>query len=71
MPRRALIVLFALLAVGEPVSAQDKVKVGVSKLTSSAPIFVGVERGFFKATMPLKDIVDTSFLEAAIKAVGN
>ncbi|HTK90197.1 MAG TPA: ABC transporter substrate-binding protein [Verrucomicrobiae bacterium] len=28
--------------------AQTKVKVGVLKLTSSAPIFVGVEKGFFK-----------------------
>jgi NitT/TauT family transport system substrate-binding protein len=28
--------------------AQQKVKVGVLKLTSSAPIFVGVEKGFFK-----------------------
>jgi hypothetical protein len=52
--------------------------VGVLKLTSSAPIVVGVEQGFFReygiepeATIPLKDIVDTSFLEAAIKAVGN
>ncbi len=29
-------------------AAQSKVKVGVLKLTSSAPIFVGVEKGFFK-----------------------
>ena len=28
--------------------AQDRPKVGVLKLTSSAPIFVGVEKGFFK-----------------------
>src|SRR5262245_42904661 len=28
--------------------AQTKVKIGVLKLTSSAPIFVGVEKGFFK-----------------------
>jgi NitT/TauT family transport system substrate-binding protein len=28
--------------------AQQRVKVGVLKLTSSAPIFVGVEKGFFK-----------------------
>src|SRR5678815_3341183 len=28
--------------------AQTKVKVGVLKLTSSAPIFIGVEKGFFK-----------------------
>ena len=48
MPRLALIVLVAVLALAEVVSAQEKVKVGVLKLTSSAPIFVGVERGFFK-----------------------
>jgi NitT/TauT family transport system substrate-binding protein len=29
-------------------AAQDKPKVGVLKLTSSAPIFIGVEKGFFK-----------------------
>ena len=82
MPRLALLVLVALLSWTEAPSAQDTVKVGVLKLTSSAPIFVGVERGFFKeygawwqkhgfvkATIPLKDIVDTSFLEAAITAV--
>jgi NitT/TauT family transport system substrate-binding protein len=28
------------------------------------------KQGFLKATMPLKDIVDTSFLEAARRAVG-
>ncbi len=36
------------LLVANAVSAQDKVKVGVLKLTSSAPLFVGVEKGFFK-----------------------
>jgi NitT/TauT family transport system substrate-binding protein len=48
MPRLALLALVALLFLPEGASAQDKVKVGVLKLTSSAPIFVGVERGFFK-----------------------
>jgi NitT/TauT family transport system substrate-binding protein len=46
--------VFALASAGLVVlllsSAEgaDKVKVGVLKLTSSAPIFVGVEKGFFK-----------------------
>ena len=35
------------LAAG-PAAAQSRVKVGVLKLTSSAPIFVGVDQGFFK-----------------------
>jgi hypothetical protein len=47
MPRRALIVPFARLAVVSPVSAPDKIEVDVDVLKL------------------------TSFLEAAIKAVGN
>jgi NitT/TauT family transport system substrate-binding protein len=50
MPR-VLAVLLAgilLLAAASSAPAQTKVKVGVLKLTSSAPIFVGVEKGFFK-----------------------
>ena len=88
---------------------------GILKLTSSAPIFIGVEKGFnqeqgvdvgltffqaaapiatalaagqihvgatgltaalfvlggeMKATIPRREIVDTSFVEAAIKALG-
>ncbi len=31
-----------------PAEAQQKVKVGVLKLTSSAPVFVGVEKGLFR-----------------------
>jgi NitT/TauT family transport system substrate-binding protein len=47
---RALVAaLVGLLLVTGPALAQEKVKVGVLKLTSSAPIFVGVEKGFFKA----------------------
>lgn len=37
-----------LLLSATAAEAQDKVKIGVLKLTSSAPIFVGVEKGFFK-----------------------
>ncbi len=50
MRRFVLVVLGALLAAlpASPAAAQSKVKVGVLKLTSSAPIFVGVEKGFFK-----------------------
>jgi NitT/TauT family transport system substrate-binding protein len=42
----ALVVTVVLLMASAP--AQEKVKVGVLKLTASAPIFVGVEKGFFK-----------------------
>jgi len=50
--RRRLPLLLAALAVAlVPASAAaqpKKVKVGVLKLTSSAPLFVGVEKGFFR-----------------------
>jgi NitT/TauT family transport system substrate-binding protein len=49
MRRRVFVCLAVVLALfagsGE---AQEKVKVGVLKLTSSAVLFVGVEKGFFK-----------------------
>jgi NitT/TauT family transport system substrate-binding protein len=40
----------AIGVLGSPAAshAQSKVKVGVLKLTSSAPIFVGVDKGFFR-----------------------
>jgi NitT/TauT family transport system substrate-binding protein len=45
----ALVVVTAALAAGAGgAAAQDKPKIGVLKLTSSAPIFIGVEKGFFK-----------------------
>ena len=68
MPRLALFALVASLSLAREASAQDTVKVGGLKLTSSAPIFVGVEHGFMKSNIPLKDIVDTSFLEGATTA---
>ncbi len=47
--RRLVTLLAALLLVSAvPAAAQEKVKIGVLKLTSSAPIFVGVEKGFFR-----------------------
>ena len=51
--RRLLVVVLSLFAgtlLLGPASAlaQTLVKVGVLKLTSSAPIFIGVEKGFFK-----------------------
>jgi len=47
---RRLVALLAALTLlsASTASAQEKVKVGVLKLTSSAPIFIGVEKGFFK-----------------------
>src|SRR5688572_30650974 len=48
-------VLLALLGIGlgailatAPVSAADKVKVGVFPISSSLPYFVAIERGYFK-----------------------
>jgi len=38
----------AALAGAAPAGAQQKVKIGALKLTSSAPLFIGVEKGFFK-----------------------
>ena len=46
--RRVLVFAVALLLVAGVAEAQDKVKVGVLKLSSSAVLFVGVEKGFFK-----------------------
>jgi NitT/TauT family transport system substrate-binding protein len=51
--RRLVLVVGLFLAVGvllahANASAETNVKVGVLKLTSSAPIFVGVEKGFFR-----------------------
>jgi NitT/TauT family transport system substrate-binding protein len=48
MRRVALVLIVALMASAPPTSAQDRPRVGILKLTSSAPIFVGVEKGFFK-----------------------
>ena len=48
MGRVVVVVLASLLAWTSTAIAQDRPKVGVLKLTSSAPIFVGVEKGFFK-----------------------
>jgi NitT/TauT family transport system substrate-binding protein len=44
----AITVLVCLVAAPGEASAPAAVKVGVLKLTSSAPIFVGVEKGFFR-----------------------
>ena len=38
----------AMLLLARPAPAAEPLKVGVLKLTSSAPIFVGVEKGFFR-----------------------
>jgi NitT/TauT family transport system substrate-binding protein len=48
MRRTIARLVVALLLVANAAEAQDKVKVGVLKLTSSAPIFVGVDKGFFR-----------------------
>lgn len=50
MRRLVPLLLAALLAGLGPgaAAAQPAVKVGVLKLTSSAPIFIGVEKGFFR-----------------------
>jgi NitT/TauT family transport system substrate-binding protein len=49
MIRRVVLgLLVALMVAAPPTWAQDRPRVGILKLTSSAPIFVGVEKGFFK-----------------------
>ena len=52
-----MIVLVALVLLASSAEAQDRPKVGVLKLTASAPIFVGVEKGFFKAFGVEPDLV--------------
>jgi NitT/TauT family transport system substrate-binding protein len=42
-----LALVLGVVAAGEAAEAK-KVKVGILKLTSSAPVFVGVEKGFFR-----------------------
>jgi NitT/TauT family transport system substrate-binding protein len=48
--RRFLLPALLLLAATTAVEAAEprKVKVGILKLTSSAPVFVGIEKGFFR-----------------------
>src|SRR5918994_5361172 len=50
--RNALVLVAAVLAwlggAALPAVAAEKVKVGALKLTSSAPLFIGVEKGYFK-----------------------
>ena len=51
--RRITALVLAVCAVAAsagtaPAHAQQKVKIGALKLTSSAPLFIGVEKGFFK-----------------------
>ena len=48
MRRSVVVALAALVWLAAPAEAADKVKVGVLKLTSSAVLFLGVEKGFFK-----------------------
>lgn len=50
MHRRLTLVVALVLAaaLAAPAHAQDKVKVGLLKLTSSATLFIGVEKGFFR-----------------------
>ena len=45
---RVLMFAAVLLVAGGPVQAAERVRVGILKLTSSAPIFIGVEKGFFQ-----------------------
>ena len=41
-------IVAATIALGQPLAAQDKVKVGVFPTASSVPYFLAIERGFFK-----------------------
>ncbi len=45
---RIVLLGLALLGLGAAPAAAERVKVGALKLTSSAPLFVGVDKGFFR-----------------------
>jgi NitT/TauT family transport system substrate-binding protein len=45
---RLVLVLAAMVVAGPGAAAQDKVAVGVLRFVSSGPLFVAVERGYFK-----------------------
>jgi NitT/TauT family transport system substrate-binding protein len=45
---RVLFALSAAMLVAGAAQAQDKVRVGVFPVSSTLPLFVGIERGFFK-----------------------
>lgn len=45
---RFVLALSAAIAVAGSAQAQDKVRVGVFPVASTLPLFVGIERGFFK-----------------------
>ncbi|HXG15094.1 MAG TPA: ABC transporter substrate-binding protein, partial [Calidithermus sp.] len=45
---RIVLLGLALLGLGATPAAAERVKVGALKLTSSAPLFVGVDKGFFR-----------------------
>ena len=42
------VALVAGLALAGPAAAQDKVRVGVNPVSASLPLYVGIEKGFFK-----------------------
>lgn len=46
---QALIFLFFAATAGLPAAAQTPIKVGVLKLSSSAPVFIAYDKGYFKA----------------------
>lgn len=48
MRRTITLACLLLLILITPSLAADRVKIGILKLTASAPLFVGVEKGFFK-----------------------
>jgi len=62
MPRFVALLATAALMLVAPATAQERVKVGVLKLTSSAPVFVGVDKGFFREHGVEPELV---FFEAA------
>jgi NitT/TauT family transport system substrate-binding protein len=48
MRARGVVAVVTLLAVTASFAGAEPVRVGALKLTSSAPLFIGVEKGFFK-----------------------
>ena len=68
MIRRVVVAAMAAVLLGTPpTAAQDRPRVGVLKLTSSAPIFLGVEKGFFKEFGVEPELV---FFQAAAPIAG-
>jgi len=61
---RVVTAVVVVLLFGAPVGAAERVQAGVLEVTSSAPIFVGVDKGpeptFFQAAAPIATALVTA-----------